>query len=203
MFLVVGLGNPGTKYERTRHNAGFLVLDEIANKYKNEGFVEKGNYYSANINIRRNKLELIKPVTYMNLSGEAVKKVIGKLAAQYEDFSPSKHLIVIHDDVDLEPGRIKVKDKGGDGGHNGIKSIVEHLGTSNFVRVRVGVGRPEYGTADYVLSDYTKEEFDVFTEDTAPRIIRFISEYLSVGLNKSRSRLLEPLKKKKEVKEEK
>lgn len=191
MFLLVGLGNPGVKYEKTRHNVGFLFLDYFYNKSKGETFYEESNYISSDINIRKNKFKLIKPTTYMNLSGEAVKKAVGKIKAKYEDFDISSNLIVVHDDVDLTLGQIKIKKDGGDGGHNGIKDIIDKLG-DNFIRVRIGIGK-DLDTTKHVLSDFSKAEWDLIWEDCFPRAYRFINEYISIGFLKAQNRLNFPL----------
>ena len=196
MFLVVGLGNPGQKYSNTRHNAGFLFLDYLFSTYKGSDFSEHRNYNLSEIKIQRQKFQLIKPTTFMNLSGSAVKKAVGEIRSQDKDFNIAEQLIVIHDDVDLAPGQLKIKENGGDGGHNGIKDIITALNTDNFLRIRIGVGRPgekHQDTADHVLDDFTKQEWNILWEDLFPRLKRFIDEYLVFGLGKARSRIVLPL----------
>ena len=154
MHLLVGLGNVGREYETTRHNFGFLLLDCLVDKYKlaAQGKKFKSEIFSGEISGK--KILALKPQTFMNLSGQAVIE-----AANFYKI-PSEKIIVLHDDVDLEMGRIKVKIGGGHGGHNGLKSLDEAVG-KNYVRIRLGVGRPankEYSTADYVLGKFTKEE---------------------------------------------
>ncbi len=149
MKLVVGLGNPGQQYEATRHNTGFWALDAVAEKLQarvdrpfQRALVGHGDY-------KGERIILAKPQTYMNLSGEAVIRLLRWYRLEPAD------LVVIYDDLDLEPGRIRVRTRGGDGGHRGLASIIEHLGTGNFVRVRVGIGRPPAGgpdVTDWVLS---------------------------------------------------
>jgi len=196
MYLVVGLGNPGDEYKRTRHNAGFLFLDYLYKEARGKNFNEHKNYCYADVKVQNKKFRLVKPVTYMNLSGEAVQKALGEVKASEKDFDPSRELIIVHDDVDLEPGQIRIKENGGDGGHNGIKDIITTLNTDNFIRIRIGVGRPgekRVNTADHVLDDFTKEEWDFLWQDVFPRLYRFINEYLVYDLAKARSRVVKPL----------
>ncbi|MEI6080260.1 MAG: aminoacyl-tRNA hydrolase [bacterium] len=199
MYLVVGLGNPGDKYAKTRHNAGFLFLDYLYSVGRGGNSSEHGNYNLAEIKVQRQKFQLIKPTTYMNLSGVAVKKAVGEIRSTDKEFDVATQLIVVHDDVDLMPGQIKIKENGGDGGHNGIKDIITALNTDNFLRIRIGVGRPgekHHDTADHVLDDFTKEEWNFLWEDAFPRLKRFIDEYLVFGLGKARSRVVLPLNEK-------
>ncbi len=196
MFIIVGLGNPGSKYSKTRHNAGFLFLDYLYNEFNGKALQENSLYSNAELKIQRNKVEIIKPLTYMNLSGEAVRKVVGLAKAKEKDLDLASNLMIVHDDVDLEFGQIKIKDSGGDGGHNGIKSIITELNTDKFIRIRLGVGRPSdkrIGTADHVLDDFTKEEWDFMWEDCFPRSKRFIVEYMIFGLQKARSLMSKPI----------
>ena len=145
--LIVGLGNPGSDYASTRHNAGFLVVDKLAN---DAGITLNRNKFSCvygNGRLAATDVLLAQPMAYMNRSGPAVQQ----LAAYYR--ISGQDLLVVHDDIDLVFGRIKIKEKGGHGGHNGIKSLINAFGNGDFVRVRIGVGRPESGrdTADHVL----------------------------------------------------
>jgi peptidyl-tRNA hydrolase, PTH1 family len=193
MFVVVGLGNPDNKYLKTRHNAGFLFLDYLFDKAKNKSTKEEGNFISSDIKIKGLNFKLIKPMTYMNLSGDAVKKVTGRMKVKDKNFNISKDLIIVHDDVDLVPGKIKIKEKGSDAGHNGIKDIVEKLGTDNFLRLRIGIGKEGFDTSNYVLDKFKKEEWDSLWEDTFPRIYRFLIEYKKLGLSKARTRITEAI----------
>ncbi|MDH3976209.1 MAG: aminoacyl-tRNA hydrolase [Deltaproteobacteria bacterium] len=154
MKLVVGLGNPGEKYIATRHNAGFMVVDALAKRYdigidkvKNKSLTGKGI-------IAGDQVIIAKPQTFMNLSGEAVKPLFSYIDINAED------VIVIHDDLDLDFGRIKIKSGGGHGGHNGIRSIISHLGKKDFIRVRVGIGKPppRWNVSNYVLSPFAADE---------------------------------------------
>ncbi|WP_027339790.1 aminoacyl-tRNA hydrolase [Halonatronum saccharophilum] len=156
MKLVVGLGNPGPKYETTRHNAGFLAIDKIADYYRVNINSKEKKALVAKARVGGEKIILAKPQTYMNNSGQAVRAL-----ADYYNIV-SEDIIIIYDDLDLDLGKIKIKKKGGHGGHNGIKSIFSHLGTKEFTRLRVGIGRPEYGNVvDYVLGRFSKQEIKV------------------------------------------
>jgi len=154
MKIVVGLGNPGKKYERTRHNAGFLAIDELARNARIELGLEKCHALLGKGVLGTEKVVLAKPQTYMNDSGRSV-------AALLKDaYATASELIVLHDELDLAAGTVRVKTGGGHGGHNGLRSLIEFLGTADFVRVRIGIGRPVPGmdTADYVLSPFFAEE---------------------------------------------
>lgn len=154
MKLIVGLGNPGKPYENTKHNIGFQVIDELANQWgvKLDQSKFKGQF--ATVHRPEGKVFLLKPLTYMNLSGECVRPFMDYFSIAEED------LIVIYDDLDLETGKLRLRQKGSAGGHNGIKSLIQHLGTQTFDRVRIGVDRPPAGmkVADYVLSRFSNEE---------------------------------------------
>lgn len=166
-YLVAGLGNPGPAYEFTRHNVGFWAVADLAERY--------GSRFSLNSRQKAEtatvvlpgadpvKLVLIRPTTYMNLSGVAVKAV-----ASFHKIDPD-HVIAIHDELDLDPARLRVKFGGGDNGHNGLKSMRQHLGTGDFYRVRVGIGRPpgQQPAADYVLAKLRPKEFDHMLVDAA------------------------------------
>lgn len=154
-WLIVGLGNPGREYERTRHNCGFRVVELLADtlgckidKAKFQGLYGQVNYGSK-------KLLLLKPQTYMNLSGRSVLQ----LSAYFH--IPPQNIIVLFDDISLEPGRLRIRADGSAGGHNGIKSIIQELGSQSFPRVKIGVGskpNPEYDLADWVLSTFSAQE---------------------------------------------
>ena len=154
MLLILGLGNPGPRYELTRHNAGFLVLDNLADKYKIKLTQHKYRSLYGKGEIEGLPVILAKPMTYMNESGKAVKALLSAF-----NLSPEQ-ILVTHDDIDLPLGKIKTKLKGGDGGQLGIRSTIETLQTREFYRVRIGVDRPEdrEEIVDYVLSPFTEEE---------------------------------------------
>ncbi|MGA7146048.1 MAG: aminoacyl-tRNA hydrolase [Desulfobacterales bacterium] len=152
--LVVGLGNPGRIYSQTRHNAGFMVLDKVAEVFSVELLKRKFNTLFGTGSIDGVKVVLAKPMDFMNRSGPPVRQIAGYFRISCED------ILVIHDDIDLEFGRLKIKEKGGDGGHKGVRSIIDAFGGGDFARLRIGVGRPdaENGAADYVLDNFAFEE---------------------------------------------
>jgi PTH1 family peptidyl-tRNA hydrolase len=146
--LIVGLGNPGAKYAGHRHNVGFMVVDELARRQRADAFREKFNAVYA----KAGETLLLKPQTYMNLSGESVQK-----ALQFFKLGRSD-LVVIHDELDLPFGTLKIKLGGGSAGHNGVKSVAQHAGGPDFVRLRVGIGRPPQRGIEHVLSDFSRQE---------------------------------------------
>lgn len=155
MKMIIGLGNPGKQYEKTRHNIGFHVIDELADRWGPAPVMQtKFNGMYTIIHRPEGKVMLVKPLTYMNLSGECVRPLM-----DYYDITPEE-IVVIYDDLDLSPGTIRLRQKGSAGGHNGMKSLIAHLGTDGFNRIRVGIDRPSSGmkVADYVLSSFSKEE---------------------------------------------
>ena len=157
MFLIVGLGNPGAEYAKTRHNVGFMCVDALADKYSFGVFKSKFDGLIAEGNIEGEKVYLLKPQTYMNLSGNSVVK-----AAGFYKILPQK-IIVIHDDMDLAVGKIKAKTGGGAGGHNGLKSIDAAI-SPNYNRIRIGVGHPQNkgeAVLNYVLSRFSKSDGEV------------------------------------------
>lgn len=163
MKIIVGLGNPGREYEATRHNIGFMVVEQLARTLGISTGRTKERALVAESQVKGEKVLLVKPLTYMNLSGEAV----GALLRWYK-LDPAD-LIVIHDDLDLPPGKLRIRQQGGPGGHNGIKSIIRLLGTEKFVRIKLGIGRPHPGqeSADYVLNRFNAEERDLIGEAVA------------------------------------
>ncbi len=183
MYIIVGLGNPSKKYEHTRHNVGFKVIDILADRMgihvdesKHKGLVGRGM-------LEGQKAVLVKPQTFMNLSGECVRAVA--------DFYkvPEEEIIVIYDDISLEPGQLRIRAKGSAGGHNGIKNIIAHLGTQVFPRVKVGVGeKPRMmDLADYVLSHFTKEEQGRMNEafkEAADAVAMMVSQGVEPAMNK-------------------
>ena len=155
MFIIVGLGNPGKDYRNTRHNIGFDVIDVIAEKHNISVIEKKHKAIIGKGVIDGYKVVLVKPQTYMNLSGESVREI-----AEYYKVDPTSELIVVSDDVSLDVGKIRIRKKGSAGGHNGLKSIIGLLGTDQFMRVKMGVGeKPKgYDLADYVLGHFTGDE---------------------------------------------
>jgi peptidyl-tRNA hydrolase, PTH1 family len=154
-LLVAGLGNPGREYEHTRHNAGWLVLDELARRHGGS-WRSKFSGSLAQVRLEDARLALLKPETYMNESGRSVAA-----ATRFFKVEPEA-VLVVHDDVDLEPGRLQARAGGGLAGHNGLRSLAQHLGSQDFLRLRIGVGRPGRGdprsVSDWVLSDFAPEE---------------------------------------------
>ena len=154
-LLVVGLGNPGREHAGNRHNVGFMVVEQLARRY---GATWRGKFNGrlAEVRIDDHRVALLAPETYMNESGRSVKAAAGFFKVEPDA------ILVVHDESDLEPGRLQVRRGGGLAGHNGLRSVAQHLGTTDFLRLRVGVGRPGRGDrrslADYVLSDFTPEE---------------------------------------------
>jgi peptidyl-tRNA hydrolase, PTH1 family len=154
MRWIVGLGNPGPAYTNTRHNAGFMVIDELARRFNIEVGTQKCKALVGEARIGDARVALLKPMTYMNLSGESLRAFMDYYKTKLED------LIVVYDDLDTEVGRIRLRYQGSPGGHNGIKSIIQHTGSQTFNRVRVGISRPKPGMviSDYVLSPFAKAE---------------------------------------------
>lgn len=174
-WLIVGLGNPGKKYENTRHNAGFLALDEIAKEYQTSIKKLKFKAVVGEARIGGEKCLLMKPDTFMNNSGEAVAA-----AARFYNIPPA-HILVLVDDISLSPGQLRIRRKGSDGGHNGLKSIIYLTGSDEFPRVKLGVGakpHPDYDLADWVLSSFRKEEKTAMDSafSCCPDIVRLIIE---------------------------
>lgn len=155
MFVIVGLGNPDKKYEHTRHNIGFDVIDALASKYNISVTEKKHKALCGSGVIDGIKVLLVKPQTYMNLSGESVAEVMN-----YYKLDPEEEMLVIFDDISLEPGNIRIRKKGSAGGHNGIKNIIAMTGTSDFMRVKVGVGKKpqDWDLADHVLGRFSDED---------------------------------------------
>ncbi len=154
MKLIVGLGNPGREYELTRHNIGFMAIDELAKRWNislNEQKF-KGVFGAGFVN--GEKVILLKPLTYMNLSGESIRQLMDYYKIDVEDF------VVLYDDLDIPVGKLRLRMKGSAGGHNGVKSTISHLGTQEFQRIRMGIDRPKNGmkVVDYVLGRFTSEE---------------------------------------------
>lgn len=161
MYIIVGLGNPERKYDGTRHNIGFSALTVLADTYGISMDIKKHKAVCGKGVIEGQKVLLAMPQTYMNLSGESVRELV-----DYYKIDPEEELIVIYDDINLAPGRLRIRPKGSAGGHNGIKNIIAHLGTQIFPRIRVGVGEKPKGwdLADYVLGRFSREEEPVIRE---------------------------------------
>jgi PTH1 family peptidyl-tRNA hydrolase len=188
--LIVGLGNPGFLYARNRHNVGFMCVSHLARRQKIRFDRKQGHARTGIGNIAGCRCVLARPQTYMNASGESVSALMRKLNVKPAD------LIVIHDDLDLPPGKIRLRLGGGSGGHKGIDSIIARIGTPDFYRVRVGIGRPdaaendpdkEYAVIAYVLSDFTPEEkkaIDKVIPVAGKAIVHLLAEGLTAAMNK-------------------
>ncbi len=182
MKIVAGLGNPGAEYAGTRHNIGFIVVDALAGKLLGKGSYKKSfSAFTARVEFEGESLLLMKPQTYMNLSGDAVGE-----AVRYYKLAPSD-VVVIHDDMDLPLGRIRIRSSGGGGGHRGVASVISHVG-GDFIRVRVGIGRPDprLDPADYVLSRFIEEERKEVEETVAAAaeaVLTIFKRGLSAAMN--------------------
>ena len=157
MYIIAGLGNPGSTYEHTRHNIGFLTLDALSEKIGCRFSSSKWNSDTAKTLYCGEQVVLVKPTTFMNLSGQCLAAV-----AKYYKV-PMDHIVIVHDDLDLELGRIKICQNRGHGGHNGLKSIISHLGGKDFIRVKMGIGRNPHKipVEKYVLSKFSKSDLDI------------------------------------------
>ena len=183
MYLIVGLGNPENEYANTRHNMGFDTINEIAKK--NNIVITKSKFkglYETAI-IQGKKVMLLKPQTYMNLRGESIKE-----ACDFYNIAPEE-LIVIYDDIDIEKGKIKLRKKGGPGSHNGMKSVVQELGTTEFSRIRVGIGQPEFKNdmINYVIGKVPEEEQKVLQEGVkkaAEAVEEIVKNGIDIAMNK-------------------
>ena len=175
MFIIAGLGNPTKEYEGTRHNVGFDVIDRLSEKYNISVDTKKHRALIGKGMIAGQKVILAKPQTYMNLSGESLRSM-----ADYYKIDPEEELLVIYDDISLDVGQLRIREKGSAGGHNGIKSIIAHLGTQAFARIKIGVGeKPKgYDLADYVLGHFSKAERELM-EDGYGRAVRAVEMIVS------------------------
>lgn len=171
MFLIVGLGNPGEKYDDTRHNIGFKAIDNIAKKYNININREKFKGVYGDGIIQGEKVILLKPTTYMNLSGESIKEIINFYKIDIKD------IIVIYDDISLDVGKLRIREKGSAGGHNGIKSIIANLGTDIFSRIKVGVGQPKVDLVNHVLGKFSNDEKEVLSE-SLDVVVKAVNEAL-------------------------
>ena len=161
MYVIAGLGNPGSKYEKTRHNVGFQVIDRLASKYHIDMNTKKHKAICGTGVIEGVKVLLVKPQTFMNLSGESIRE-----AVDFYKVDPETEFLVIYDDISLAPGHLRIRKKGSAGGHNGIKNIIAMTGTENFKRIKVGVGEKPAGwdLADHVLGRMSEEDRAAFEE---------------------------------------
>ena len=184
MYIIVGLGNPGSKYAGTRHNIGFNVITRIADDYNISMNINKHKAVCGAGFIGGNKVLLAMPQTYMNLSGESVRALVDFYKIDVED-----ELIIVYDDISLDVGRMRIRAKGSAGGHNGIKSIIAHLGTDVFPRIKMGVGgKPEgWDLADYVLGRFSDEENKILREMLG-KASDACRDYMALGLNEAMNR---------------
>ena len=199
-FIIVGLGNPGRKYDGSRHNIGFDVIDELVDRFHIGGPERFGRSMIGKGRIGGRRVILVKPLTYMNLSGEAVQEIV-----HYYKADPAQDLVVISDDIDLPAGTLRIRKKGSAGGHNGLRNIVQHLGGGDFARIRVGVGAkpdPDYDLADFVLGHFSGEEKKVM-EEAAVKAAEAVACIVTDGVDLAMNRYNTPRKKKEKAKQEK
>lgn len=183
MYLIVGLGNPEEEYSNTRHNMGFNTINKLAKQYNIEINKSKFKSLYGNGIIEKEKVILLKPQTYMNLSGTAIKEVMDFYKINKEE------LIIIYDDIDIEPGIIKIRKKGGPGTHNGIKSVVNEIKTQDFTRVRVGIGMPSNKSdlINYVIGKISKDDIEKLEDGTTKAkdaLIEIIKNGVDTAMNK-------------------
>jgi PTH1 family peptidyl-tRNA hydrolase len=181
-WLIIGLGNPGKRYRLTKHNVGFRVVDRFAEKKKIKLKRRLGKFQVGEGQIETERVVIVKPLTYMNRSGVVVRKLIKDLGI------PLDNLVVIHDDLDLECGRIKIKEGGGHGGHKGVSSIIEQVGNSDFLRVKVGIDKPQSPEegADYVLSPFDNEQLPLI-EESMEQATKAVDAIIISGKDKAMS----------------
>ena len=182
MKLVVGLGNPGKQYEKTKHNIGFMVIDAIADSVPHTTWREEQRAEVCSITVDGEKVLLVKPQTFMNLSGESVGPLM-----RYYKIDPSD-VYCIYDDMDLPIGKLRIRPNGSSGGHNGIKSLISHIGTENFPRFRVGIGRPlpQWTVIDHVLAPFSEENQEKVQKgikDTVKAVLGTLEVGIDKGMN--------------------
>lgn len=185
MFLIVGLGNPGRQYENTRHNTGFRAIDALADQYNISVDTKKHRALIGKGVIAGQKVVLAKPQTFMNLSGESIRSLL-----DYYKLDETSELLVIYDDVSLDVGVLRIRKKGSAGGHNGIKSILAHLGHDTFGRIKVGVGEKPKGwdLADYVLGKFSGAEQKQI-EESLPKICHAVEIILNEGMDEAMNQI--------------
>lgn len=181
MYLVAGLGNPDKKYEGTRHNIGFETVDLLAHNFDIKMNKLKHKAILGELTIGNEKVIIAKPQTYMNLIGESIREIVNFYKI------PTENVIIICDDINLETGRIRIRPKGSDGGHNGLKSIIYQLCSDEFVRIRMGVGAPQnknYDLADYVLGKFSNQEIEILTQ-TANNAVKAVECIVENGVSQA------------------
>lgn len=176
-MLIVGLGNPGLKYKKTRHNVGFMFLDEVAKANQVTFSINKNLQCEiAEVFINKEKHFLVKPITYMNLSGDSVYKVMNYYNIDINN------LIVIYDDMDLDVGQIRIRKNGSAGGHNGMKSIINNLNSQEYKRIRIGIGKPSHSSIDFVLGQFSKNE-EVVIRGAIEKAPNIIDDFICHGID--------------------
>jgi len=183
MILIVGLGNPGKEYENTRHNLGFKVIEELATRLGIPSFKSKFQAFVADAKIDEHKIILMQPQTFMNNSGASVRQIMDWYRIKPEN------IILIYDDVDLEVGDLRIREKGGAGGHHGIESVIGHIKSTQFIRMRIGIGRDNYNqdVSDYVLANIPEDQRELLTQAVivaADAIETIVRQDLTVAMNK-------------------
>jgi PTH1 family peptidyl-tRNA hydrolase len=182
VWLVAGLGNPGRKYSRTRHNIGFLVMEEIAGRYKIDLTEKKEGYRMGRGSIAGQKVLLVEPLLFMNLSGPPLRAVLKMFNVAPENF------ILIHDDLDMETGKLRIRKTGSSGGHKGVESVIQNIGFRDFVRVKIGIGRePGTPAEEYVLSKFKRDESGAIkdaVQNAADAVDVILSEGVDIAMNK-------------------
>lgn len=184
MYIIVGLGNPGMEYRNTRHNVGFNTIAALADKYSVATDYVKHKAVCGKGVIEGNKVLLAMPQTYMNLSGESIRQIV-----DYYKIDVESELIVVYDDIYLDPGQLRIRKSGSAGGHNGMKNIITHLGTDKFVRVRIGVGKKpaEYDLKDYVLGHFTGDDVKIMDEAykrAGEAVVTMMNDGVDAAMNK-------------------
>lgn len=178
MKVIVGLGNPGPKYALTKHNVGFWVIDGLSQRLNIPVQKEKFQSVIGEGRVGQEKVLLCKPLTYMNLSGEAVRAIV----SYYSELTPEQDIIIVYDDMDFLPGQLRLRVTGSAGGHNGMKSVIQHLGTESFPRIRVGIGRPPQSktVVDHVLSPFARDDVTL-VQDAVQRAVEAIEYAVTNG----------------------
>jgi PTH1 family peptidyl-tRNA hydrolase len=178
MKIIVGLGNPGKKYSQTRHNIGFRVIEKLAGRYQVEREISKFDGIIAQLRINSERVLLVKPLTFMNLSGRTVQPVVNFYKIELDD------LMVVYDDMDLMPGKLRIRPGGGTGGHKGLASVTSHLNSTNFPRMRIGIGRPPDDTIDWVLGRFSSEE-EILMQEIRNKAADALETWIKDGLDKA------------------
>jgi PTH1 family peptidyl-tRNA hydrolase len=186
MWLIIGLGNPGRKYSGTRHNVGFMVIEEIADRYKIDLVRKREGHRTGGGSIEGQEVLLVEPLLFMNLSGPAIEKVIRKVNARPEN------IIVIHDDLDMATGKLRIRKTGSSGGHRGVESVIQSIGSKDFIRVKIGIGRePDMLAEDYVLKKFRKDEM-ILIREAVQKASEAIGLIISEGADRAMNQFNSP-----------